>query len=64
VDGAANDEVLQVLARALGVSRGALTLRRGTRGRSKRIGVAGLAAETIQARLAPFLSIDTGEGRG
>jgi uncharacterized protein YggU (UPF0235/DUF167 family) len=64
VDGAANDEVLQVLASALGVSHRTLTLRRGTRGRGKRIGVSGLAPETVRTRLTPLLSIDTGEGRG
>jgi len=64
VGGAANDEVLQVLANALGVSRRMLTLRRGTRGRAKRIRVASLAPETVRTRLAPFLSIDMGKGRG
>jgi uncharacterized protein len=59
VDGAANDEVLRVLADALAVPRGTLTLRRGARGRAKRIGVTGLVAATIAERLAPFLSIDT-----
>jgi hypothetical protein len=41
-----------------------LTLRRGTRGRAKRIRVASLAPETVRTRLAPFLSIDMGKGRG
>jgi uncharacterized protein YggU (UPF0235/DUF167 family) len=64
VAGAANEEILRVLASALGVPRGVLTLRRGAHGRTKRIGVRGVAAETVRTRLAPFLSIDTGEGRG
>jgi len=59
VDGSANAEVLRVLADALGVPHGQLTLRRGAHGRAKRIGVTGLAAETAGARLARFLSIDT-----
>jgi len=55
VEGAANDEVLQVLAKALRVPRRALTVRRGARSRTKRIAVSDLSAATIRARLAPFL---------
>jgi len=63
VDGAANDELLRVLAEALGVSRQAVTLLAGARGRRKRVHVRGLDVATTVARLAPALAIDTGVGR-
>jgi uncharacterized protein (TIGR00251 family) len=55
VEGAANRELLEVVADALGVRRSQLTLRRGARGRDKRIAVAGLAVEELVRRLAPRL---------
>jgi uncharacterized protein (TIGR00251 family) len=55
VDGAANRELLRVLAEALGVPRSALALRRGARGRDKRVQVAGVPARDVVARIAPLL---------
>lgn len=63
VEGAANEELLRVLADALGVSRSAVTLRSGTHARTKRLHVAGLDAATARTRLEPLLSIDKAKGR-
>ncbi|MEW6320693.1 MAG: DUF167 domain-containing protein [Acidobacteriota bacterium] len=51
VDGAANDELLAVLARALGVPLRSLTLVSGVRARTKRVRVDGLAPAVIHQRL-------------
>lgn len=53
VDGAANAELLEVLANALGLPKRALTLTAGERSRSKRVRIAGLTAEEAHARLNP-----------
>lgn len=50
--GAANRECIAVLAKALGVSKSAVMIVRGQKGRSKHIAVAGLSAAEAQARLA------------
>lgn len=63
VDDAANRELAAVLAHALGVSREAVTLRSGARGREKRLHVRGLTTAEAAGRLAPYLSIDKGGGR-
>jgi uncharacterized protein (TIGR00251 family) len=42
VDGAANDELIAVLAAALGVSRRAIVIESGARSRAKRVRVAGM----------------------
>jgi len=51
VDGAANRELLRVLAEVLEVRPGALALRRGAHGREKRIVVTTLDEATIAARI-------------
>ena len=58
-EGAANRELLALLARVLGVRPGALELEAGARGREKRVRVRGLPAETVRERLAAVLSVDT-----
>ena len=58
VEGAANLELVRLLADALGVPRSAVTVRGGARGRLKRLHVAGLDVATARARLEPYLSID------
>jgi uncharacterized protein (TIGR00251 family) len=58
VDGAANRELVRVLARALGVRAAAVTIEAGDRGREKRVRVAGLAVETVRSVLAPVLCVD------
>ena len=63
VEGAANLELVRVLAEALGVSRSAVTVERGARGRRKRLHVAGLDVAAARARLEPYLSIDKTTGR-
>lgn len=52
VDGAANDELLDLLAGALGCRAGALEIRSGHRGREKRVVVRGLSAEVVRTRLS------------
>jgi len=47
VDGAANAELIAVLARALGVPKRAVTLVSGERSRQKRVRVTGVTAEQV-----------------
>ncbi len=51
VDGAANTELIEVLARALGVAKRAITIVSGERSREKRVSVAGVTMGTAEARL-------------
>ncbi len=57
VGGAANREVLAVLAAALHVGASMLEVASGARGREKRVRVHGLSPEVVQARLAPLLRV-------
>ena len=57
VDGAANREVLEVLARALGLRPGALELTSGATGRDKRVLVRGLSSAAAYAKLSPRLRV-------
>jgi len=52
VDGAANRELLKVLAAALGVRPSALSIEAGELRREKRIRVEGTTAEAVRARFA------------
>ena len=52
VEGAANEELIEVLARTLGVPRRDVTIVSGGRSREKRVRVAGLDAPTAQALLS------------
>ena len=52
VEGAANDELIALLAKLLDVPRRDVTLVSGERSRNKRIRVASLDAATAQERLA------------
>jgi uncharacterized protein len=51
VDGAANAELVETLARALGVPRRAVTLVSGTTARAKRVRIEGMTAEDAHRRL-------------
>lgn len=51
VDGAANDELVRMLAAALSVPRRAVSVVRGHASREKLVEVRGLSAEEIRARL-------------
>jgi uncharacterized protein len=51
VEGAANEELIEVMAGALGVAKRAVTLAGGARSRQKRVHVSGLDATTAEARL-------------
>lgn len=51
VDGAANAELIDVLSDALGVPRRSVTLVSGERSRSKRVRVAGMAADDVRRAL-------------
>ena len=51
VEGAANQEMIEVLARALRVPRSAVHIVQGERSRKKRVAVAGMAAVEVVARL-------------
>lgn len=52
VDGAANAELLALLARALGIPRRAVELVQGAAGRMKRVRVDGLSPDEVLARLS------------
>jgi hypothetical protein len=60
--GAANRELLHLLASLLGVRPAALSVAAGARGREKRVHVRGLPAPTVRARLAAGLSVDKETG--
>ncbi len=51
VDGAANTELIQFLAKRLGVQRRDVTIRSGTTSRTKRIAIAGHTASEVTATL-------------
>jgi uncharacterized protein len=51
VDGAANAALVDVLADALGVPRGAIEILSGDRGRHKRVAIAGVSPEHVRTRL-------------
>jgi uncharacterized protein (TIGR00251 family) len=53
VEGEANAALVSLLAKVLGVPRGAVTLRHGARGRDKTLHIAGLDVDTARARLLP-----------
>ena len=55
VEGAANVELIEVLAAALGLPKRHLAVVGGARGRDKRVLVEGTSAETIQQRLSAIL---------
>jgi uncharacterized protein (TIGR00251 family) len=57
VEGAANREVLALLARALGVRRADLELTSGATGRDKRVLVRGLSPAAVRATLSPLLRV-------
>jgi uncharacterized protein (TIGR00251 family) len=61
--GAANRELLRVLAERLGVRPGDVTLEAGGSGREKRVRVRGLDPGAVRARLLPPSSVDTATGR-
>lgn len=52
VEGAANDELIEVLARALQVPKRAVSIVAGDRSRQKRVSVVGIDAATAASRLA------------
>jgi uncharacterized protein (TIGR00251 family) len=51
VDGAANKELIAVLAAALNLPKRAISIVSGETGRAKRIAIAGLTIAEVQARL-------------
>jgi uncharacterized protein (TIGR00251 family) len=55
VDGAANDELIAIVARAFGVPRRQVTIASGARSRSKRVAVAGIDTTLAASRLAALL---------
>jgi len=60
VEGAANEEVVEILSKALGVPRRAVTIVAGGRSRLKRVRVEGVSAEFVNARL---IAQDAGSDR-
>jgi len=58
IDGEANDALIRLLAKSLGVSRSSVTVVRGGQSRSKMVVVDGLGDETLGARIAEILSGD------
>jgi hypothetical protein len=60
VEGAANRELVGILADALAVAPAHVTVEAGARGRRKRVRVVGLDPATVAARMAPF--VDKAQG--
>jgi uncharacterized protein len=61
--GAANREIVRLLAALLGVRQGDVTLAGGSSGRRKRVHVRGLGADAVRARLDRERSVDTSADR-
>jgi len=61
--GAANREVLALVAEALQLAGSAVELASGARGRDKRVRIRGLDPAAVRRRLAPLLQFDRAEGR-
>jgi len=55
VDGAANDELIEVLAEAFDVPKRSIRIVSGARSRTKRVEVAGVAPDALEARLRALL---------
>jgi uncharacterized protein (TIGR00251 family) len=53
IEGAANEELIDVIVEALGVPKRAVSIASGARSRNKRVRVAGIDATTAAARLGP-----------
>ncbi len=51
VEGAANESILELVARALDLPRRAVTLVSGEHGRAKRVRIEGLTLDDVRARL-------------
>ena len=51
VEGAANEAIVELLARALDLPRRDVTLISGERGRAKRVRIMGLGMDEVRARL-------------
>jgi len=60
VEGKANEELIRLLAEALGVGRDQVTIIGGHKGRNKTVAVAGIKIEDVQAAIAR----DDGKGDG
>ena len=58
IDGEANDALIRLLAKRLGVAKSSVTMVRGGQSRSKMVVVDGLDDETLGARIAEVLSGD------
>ena len=55
VEGAANAELVEVMAKALGVPKRAVTIVSGERSRQKRVRVVGVSEGDIRSKLSPML---------
>lgn len=55
VDGAANVELIALLADVLDLPRRAIAIVAGERNRSKRVRITGVSADGVRDRLAPFV---------
>jgi hypothetical protein len=62
VDEAANRELLRVLAAALGLRQGDISVDRGAHGRDKWLRIAGLGPDALRARVEALLSVDSPMG--
>lgn len=63
VDGAANAELIEVLAAALGVPKRSVSLVSGGRARTKKVRVAGIDSPTAASRLLPSPLARPGESK-
>jgi len=52
IEGAANAELIETLARALGVPKSSITIVHGATGRNKLVEIAGVSAETVRRVLS------------
>ena len=63
VKGKANEELIALLSKALGMSKASLTIVKGHTSRNKVIAIVGLSSEDIIKRLLPKPSSSSGDAR-
>lgn len=63
MEGAANRELVALLADHLGVRPADVTIRTGALGREKRVHVRGLSEARVRGLLGPLLYVDKAPGR-
>ena len=57
-DGQANRELIEILAKALGVAKSSITLSRGASSRQKTVEIFGMTEDELRSHLEKFVGVD------